>query len=157
VVGPKSEGLTEYNRPNRHRRFVRPSESLRIQSSQFSTRSPGRSRKSDEFRVRRRMSFAIQIEAICKSILPILQCVLLSSWKFAELAGSLSDLSRPAAENGDSARISPRFRHLRSRKLLKLMGFLTRTPIPSLRRSKSDGLLGRTKEPEVASAIPNSA
>jgi len=59
------------------------------------------------------------------------------------MPGSLSDLSRPAAEIGDSARISPRFRHLCSPKLLKLMKILTRTPIPSLRRSKSDRLLGR--------------
>gem|GEM_PF-5332315 len=56
-------------------------------------------------------------------------------------ASSLSDLSRPAAEIGDSARIPLRFRHLCSHKLLKLMKILTRTPIPSLSRSKSDRLL----------------
>ena len=55
----------------------------------------------------------------------------------------LSDLSRPATEIGDSARIPPRFHHLRSHKLFKLMKILTRAPIPSLRRSKSDRLLGR--------------
>jgi len=57
-------------------------------------------------------------------------------------ASSLSDLSRPAAKIGVSARISPRLRHLCSHKLLKLMKILTRTPIPSPRRSKSDRLLG---------------
>ena len=59
------------------------------------------------------------------------------------MPGSLSDLSRPAAEIGDSARISPRFRHLCSHKLLKL---LTRTSIPSLKRSKSDRLLVRNDQ-----------
>ena len=57
------------------------------------------------------------------------------------MPSSLWDLSRPAAETGDSARISRRFRHLCSHKLLKLMKILTRTPIPSVRRSKSDRLL----------------
>jgi hypothetical protein len=54
---------------------------------------------------------------------------------------SLSDLSRPAAQSVVSAQIAPRFRHLCSHKLLKLMVILTRIPLPSLRRSKSDRLL----------------
>jgi hypothetical protein len=69
--------------------------------------------------------------------------------KILDWASSLSDLSRPAAEIGDSARISPRFRHLCSHKLLKLMKILTRTPIPSLRRSKSDRLLERNKPSSI--------
>ncbi len=48
---------------------------------------------------------------------------------------SVSDLSRPVAENEDSAQIFPHFRHLCSHKLLKLMKVLkvlTRTALPSL-------------------------
>jgi len=67
--------------------------------------------------------------------------------------GSPSDLSRPAAKIGDSARISHRLRHLCSHKLLKLMKILTRTPIPSLRRSKSDGLLEFRQEAQVAFVV----
>jgi len=61
------------------------------------------------------------------------------------LPRSLSDLSRPAAENGNSAQISLRFRHSRSQKLLECMKILARGPIHSLRRSKSDRLLGAGK------------
>lgn len=46
--------------------------------------------------------------------------------------------------SSNPARIPPCFRYLCSHKLLKRMKMLTRTPIPSLGRSKSDGLLGRT-------------
>ena len=48
--------------------------------------------------------------------------------------GNPSDLSHPAAGTGDSAQISPPFRHLYSHKLLKLMKFLTRMILRTLMR-----------------------
>ena len=57
-------------------------------------------------------------------------------------ARSLSGLSRLAAKIEDLAQISPRFRHLCPHKLLKSVEILPQTSILSLKRAKSDRLLG---------------
>ena len=83
---------------------------------------------------------------------------MLSVFVDAELhsARSLSALARPAAEIEDLAQISLRFHHLCPHKLLKLMKILAQTSISSLRRSKSDRLLGKkiTQPPEGDWVIP---